>query len=666
MNRVTTEQFIAKAVAVHGDKYGYADVRYVNNVTKVKLYCKKCKSHFYITPSRHLDKVKKCGCKCYIPSRRLSQEEFIKRCVEAHGTKYDYDETVYVTSKTRVKIYCKKCDRSFWQFPHAHIKGDGCRVCANKRRGERARMSDDEFIRRSKKIHGSRYGYDKMVYKGLTKKVTLFCYACGKSFKVKVEHHLYRAVGCRCHKPSQVRTTLNEFVKQARKVHGDRYDYSAVDYKGTKTKVKIYCKACAKFFWQRPCTHLLASIGCRQCATRVQAEKLTRTNEQFIREAQEVHGDRFGYQKVKYQASDKPVKIYCKKCKKFFMQAPIVHLKSKYGCSNCFYKTTRLGKEHFVAQAKKLHGDLFGYDKVKYTNARVAVKIYCNECNKYFRQKPEAHLKGCGCTRCYRNDKRAYTTESFIEEAKRVHGNNYQYDKTKYVQRNVHIDVYCNRCKTYFSQRPWVHLKYSGCPNGCYRPSKGIFTKAAKLFNVFVKGTFPYDTAGKRETTEIVMDVIAEHVGDDFNFLSMPGNGRELKYLTEYFNVNTSDSLGVEIDSTHFEVLRRLWQRLKLRLPMIKGNIDHMILDGLNRTFDVAHLDYNGFLTPKRQEAIDRLVTETPKHGLVFVTLNTNTRGLGMKYPTGKLPIDAGEIIMHQPYIGMRGAKMETFGIKAS
>jgi hypothetical protein len=102
--RLTTVQFIERAKAIHGDKYDYSKVKYVNAHTKVKLICQ-IHGEFLQTPDRHL-----CGCDCKPCSSttRHTISQFITRARKIHGNKYDYSGSVYVNSHTKVNIMCPK------------------------------------------------------------------------------------------------------------------------------------------------------------------------------------------------------------------------------------------------------------------------------------------------------------------------------------------------------------------------------------------------------------------------------------------------------------------------------------------------------------------------------------------------------------------------------
>ncbi len=126
--------------------------------------------------------------------------------------------------------------------------------------------------------------------------------------------------------------TTDEFIEKARKVHGDKYDYSEVDYQGNKKKVKIICPTHGSFP-QTPSVHLGGS-GCDTCNREYSYIKMRKSLEDFIQDARKVHGDRYDYSNVDYQGTNKKVNIICKKHDFEFPQSPANHLKGN-GCPIC-------------------------------------------------------------------------------------------------------------------------------------------------------------------------------------------------------------------------------------------------------------------------------------------------------------------------------------------
>ena len=127
----TKEEFIQKAIEIHGDKYNYDKVEYINNSTKVKIYCKRCEEYFEQIPHSHLSEN---GCPICGNSLKLTKETFIKKAIEIHGDKYNYDKVEYINSKSNILIYCNTHKKYFEQTPTNHLNKKGCSICGNTER----------------------------------------------------------------------------------------------------------------------------------------------------------------------------------------------------------------------------------------------------------------------------------------------------------------------------------------------------------------------------------------------------------------------------------------------------------------------------------------------------------------------------------------------------
>ena len=105
--------------------------------------------------------------------------------------------------------------------------------------------------------------------------------------------------------------TLEETIADFREVHGDRYDYSKVDYVNVHTKVTIICPEHGEF-WQRPSSHK-GGFGCHECGMNLQKDRYRQnfTTKKFIKQFQKAHGDRYDYSKVDYVDSKTKVVIIC-------------------------------------------------------------------------------------------------------------------------------------------------------------------------------------------------------------------------------------------------------------------------------------------------------------------------------------------------------------------
>ena len=137
------------------------------------------------------------------------------------------------------------------------------------------KLTTEEFIERAKKIHGDKYDYSKAKYINNITPICIICSVHGEFWQTPI-HHLR---GCDCPKCSKINGSLkqrlntNDFIEKAKKVHGDKYDYSKVKYTTTNKKVCIVCSEHGKF-WQEASSHL-RGCGCPVCKES-KLEKLTR------------------------------------------------------------------------------------------------------------------------------------------------------------------------------------------------------------------------------------------------------------------------------------------------------------------------------------------------------------------------------------------------------
>lgn len=164
-------------------------------------------------------------------SRKLMMDEFIARSQAIHGEAYDYSNVVLTGVKTRVEIICWE-HGPFLQTPEQHMLGAGCPVCAKEKR--RQTMLD-------------RYGVE---------------YA-SQSADMQVKSRATRERKFGGMKPpgsGRKAMSTDEFIRRAREVHGDTYDYSQVNYVNNSTKVRIICPVHGAFE-QTPAKHLLGQ-GC--------------------------------------------------------------------------------------------------------------------------------------------------------------------------------------------------------------------------------------------------------------------------------------------------------------------------------------------------------------------------------------------------------------------
>ena len=175
---------------------------------------------------------------------------FIKAKIK-HNNKYDYSKVDYINSRTKICIICPK-HGEFWQTPANHLHGCGCPKCKNDKIGNNRRLTLFQFIEKAKQIHGDKYDYSKVEYVNNSTKVCIICTEHGEFWQTP-GNHLH---GCGCPKCSSLpKKNTNDFIKEAKLIHQNKYNYSKVEYVNAQTKECIICPEHGEF-WQTPHKHL--------------------------------------------------------------------------------------------------------------------------------------------------------------------------------------------------------------------------------------------------------------------------------------------------------------------------------------------------------------------------------------------------------------------------
>ena len=258
--------------------------------------------------------------------KKCTKAEFIVKAREVHGDKYNYDEFEYVNAITKGKIICPK-HGEFLQSANTHLSVHGCPQCFKENFKKIGKLTFDIFKKRAEEKHNNKYTYIPTEIGNGHSKVKIVCPIHGE-FDQSAALHL-TGQGCpKCgdeDKRKKMANTLEHFIIESRKVHGDKYDYSKVEYINESTKVCIICPTHGEF-WQRPFDHVIGKKGCPKCVGR------GFTLEDFEKLAREIHGDRYDY--LEYSKSDTKMRIRCRTCGHEFMQKGWSHLQG-HGCPYC-------------------------------------------------------------------------------------------------------------------------------------------------------------------------------------------------------------------------------------------------------------------------------------------------------------------------------------------
>lgn len=323
-------------------------------------------------------------------------------------------------------------------------------------------MNTELFKSKSITKHGSKYDYSLSVYTTADKKVIIICPIHGK-FEQNPYAHFGGSDCLECSKKKRgaARTKLakERFEKDARNVHGDRYDYSLVEYKKSSKKVDIICKIHGAFH-QTPNSHL-SGQGCYDCGVIKCHINSSLSTEEFIEKSRIIHKDKYIYDLVNYTVYDEPVKIICR-MHGVFEQTPHGHLNGR-GCKKCGIESTIKNNtktnEQFAQLGSIIHNNKYDYSLVNYINCKLYVDIICPIHGK-FEQTPDNHIQGYGCGRCGKTA--LLNTELFIKMSNIVHKDRYLYNPTKYTKSRKKVIITCKNHGP-FEQYPNAHLGGSGC-----------------------------------------------------------------------------------------------------------------------------------------------------------------------------------------------------------
>jgi hypothetical protein len=241
----------------------------------------------------------------------MTKQEFLDRAREMHGYKYQYPTlSDKILSQDNIDIIYNGI-----LYKQKVVKHILLGRCPEKNTPTK---TTEQFIREAEEVWGKgKYDYSLTDYKGALKNIKVIY--DGVVFEQTAVSHLRSA--------PELNMNQDWFIKKSHDKWGkDRYDYSLVEYKDCKTKVKIIYKKTGEIFEQTPTGHFAGAPENIRLSVR-------KTTEQFIKEANEVHDFKFYYEKTNYIKNQTKVIITCP-VHGDFEQIPLAHLQGN-GCVNC-------------------------------------------------------------------------------------------------------------------------------------------------------------------------------------------------------------------------------------------------------------------------------------------------------------------------------------------
>lgn len=205
------------------------------------------------------------------------------------------------------------------------------------------KKTKEQFISEAVLIHGVRYDYSKFNYQNAHYKSIIICPEHGEFWQTPHEH-ISGKQGCpKCgiKKCTEIHTSnTQEFIEKARQIHGDKYDYSKVEYINNHTKVCIICPEHGEF-WQIPNSHLNGH-GCPICARNY----CRLSYNIFTERANKIHNNRYIYPEFICRNNKQYVEIICP-THGLFRQKLKTHLDG-CGCPECYKSTLENNIREFL------------------------------------------------------------------------------------------------------------------------------------------------------------------------------------------------------------------------------------------------------------------------------------------------------------------------------
>jgi very-short-patch-repair endonuclease len=320
--------------------------------------------------------------------RKLSQKEFINKCLEVHGDRYDYSLVEYKSLSSKIKILCN-LHGMFEQNSKNHRDGQGCPICSG-----RVIKTKNEYL---KHFNTSKYDYS-LVNNTILKNndyIKIIDKDNGLVYMQLLKHHKKNM------NPSKIES--NSLVKKLKKIHNSTFEYviEKETYYSTD-KIKIINRKNKDQFYYRVDRHLSG----------MKPSKVTINY--FLIKSREIHGDKYDYSLIKsIKTNSEKVEIICKE-HGVFTQRVSNHMNLGDGCPKC----AGVGKwntELLISEFKNVHGNKFDYSKVEFKNVDKKVEIICKE-HGNFKQNIHKHLKGQGCRFCESSSKGEEYVKMWLDE----------------------------------------------------------------------------------------------------------------------------------------------------------------------------------------------------------------------------------------------------------
>lgn len=377
---------------------------------------------------------------------------------ELHASQLELTDAAlrqYRSDASEVTLRCRTCHQSYTKTAKSWTRSSlSCKSCQNPKR-----WSFDSFVDRARQLHGDQYEYPEPCTTS-SQVISIRCLRCHRSFRQRAFSHLS---GCGCPNCSigdrsqrSKSSRFESFVRLARAVHGNRYEYDIETFSNRKSSIKIRCQKCTDSFVLRADRHLSLNGGCMSCHPSSEPK-----HDKFLAEALRLYQGRY-----RYEFDEDSILVQCQQCRHQIRCTATQHLSGNAICFECVQiDTKRFNK--FLQQATQRHGARFDYSWASqvFTDQDSVLPLMCRSCGETVEVTARSHLNQIeGGHRC------ASTIESrvdrWIEQSIRIHGTRYDYSAVRDMFFSVNSPVPI-RCKSCNQEHRWTinqHVRHAlGC-----------------------------------------------------------------------------------------------------------------------------------------------------------------------------------------------------------
>lgn len=367
-----------------------------------------------------------------------------------------------------------------------------------------SKITFDQFLSRARKVWGDTYDYtEPKDFNFRSGRVMVICKKKGHPSTLLVPtNHITKnrhrvPAGCRTcfleKDSNEKQKPFADFVRDARAVHGEKYDYIEETYHGVKPKIAIICSFHKKIFWQSPDSHINGGRGCPDCAPAKYLDTTRAWRLQNIRNRllKMTDGTVLLVEEtfVKWHAE---ADFVCHEHGQF-SRSVFNALTSLSPCPECNDGSLgrSLNHEEILYRFSLKKGN-FTILEIDGYGSHAKVEIACHDCDRgqFTLKVTDSYKREYACGGCsrkaskvfrlsearkYHKANRANRFVAWVALAKEKHHDKYDYSLVEYINSVTKVKIICSKHKV-FEQKPSDHLA-GGCRKCADEKLHGLYSE---------------------------------------------------------------------------------------------------------------------------------------------------------------------------------------------